>query len=134
ATRSAASISAPIDRPLRHSQRAVTIRPIRTSAAIVMVMNGFGCVPLASDATMLASPATSSTTTRKKPKTPRRNRRPASNRPSRAHGGEPEPQGGPCPCWSGIGEPVADAVHRQDVPRPAGLGLDLLAEVLHVCV
>src|SRR5262245_45043452 len=97
-------------------------------------MKGFGCVPLASDATMLASAATSSTTKRKTPKTPRRNRRPASKRPSRTHGGGPEPQGGPCPCSSGIGEPVADAVDGQHVARTAGLGLDLLAQVLHVRV
>src|SRR5215210_1177199 len=36
--------------------------------------------------------------------------------------------------WSGIGEPVADAVDSEQVAGVAGSGLDLLAEVLHVGV
>src|SRR5438105_10327570 len=49
-------------------------------------------------------------------------------------GGNGSPSGHQWGRNSGIGEPVADPVHGEQIARRAGHGLDLLADVLHVRV
>src|SRR5580765_748106 len=101
-------------------------------------MNTGGAFPDRIPATIEARTATRSAAISRNARAPRRNRRPGCPHPR----GPGAPHPGPPPSriqggtgWGSrslIGEPVPDAVDREDVARVAHLGLDLAAQVLHV--
>src|SRR5690606_23385762 len=85
---------------------------------------------------MTSQPTTGATATSNK----RRWKRRRASRAAGRTGAPPSPSGGPdrpgdrSSGRSGIGEPVADAVDRQQVAGPLGIGFQLAADVLDVRV
>ena len=114
ATRSAASMSAPIVRAFRQSHRPPKASPARTAMDTAIVIEGAGWLPVKIDARIVASAATNSATASRATNAPRRNRR-------------PDPNGGP-PIWGGPclppRRPVSAAVshRRTDTRRRARSG------------
>src|ERR671919_508088 len=150
ATRSAASMTSPTGPATRRTAHTATAKRAPSSSRPRIAVGTRSALrsptPSAPETTITASALVANSRRKnvanaKPTRRRKRRRRPAHHGPPRGgkgsfsghHGGR-NPRPGPHRRWSPIGEPVADAVDGQEVSGPAGHRLDLLPDVLHVCV
>src|SRR5919106_446279 len=150
ATRSAASMTSPTGPATRRTAHTATPKRAPSSSRPRIAVGTRSALrsptPSAPETTITASALVANSRRKnvanaKPTRRRKRRRRPAHHGPPRGgkgsfsghHGGR-NPRPGPHRRWSPIGEPVADAVDGQEVSGPAGHRLDLLPDVLHVCV